>query len=37
MVANLDLAIKSAPMTPSLIGPLPNRCKVYVHLSIVKG
>jgi len=37
MVANLDLAIKSALMMPSLIGPLTNRCKVYVHSSVVKG
>jgi len=31
-VADLDLAIKSAPIMPSLIGPLTNRHKVYVHL-----
>jgi len=37
MVADLDLAIKSAPMTPSLISPLMNRYKVYVCSSVVKG
>jgi len=31
-VASLDLAIKSALMMPSLIGPLTNRCKVYICL-----